>query len=281
MTSIEGPVGGMEYPMIVFVGGFPDPHSLYGTIDHEVAHQWFPMMVGNNETSFAWQDEGRATYTEELAAQDFFPGTNPFAVAMNQYLQIAGSDYERPMMREANLYPTYASFGIASYFKPAVLLRALGGIIGDDVLDDALREYTERWLLKHPYPQDFFHTVESVAGRNLDWFWTPWWYGTGVFDQGIAEVAVEPTSSGERVAVTVVDRGDQPLPTRIAITLADGEVRWAEIPIEEWLTGARTLIATLEVPGQVVRVELDPDRIFPDVDRQDNVWQRAVAPAGS
>jgi hypothetical protein len=280
MTSIEGPVGGMEYPMIVFVGGFPDARSLYGTIDHEVAHQWFPMMVGNNETSFAWQDEGLATYIEELAAQDFFPDQNAFALPLTQYLQIAGTDYERPMMREANLYPTYASFGIASYFKPAVMLRALGGIIGEDKVHEALREYARRWFLKHPYPQDFFNTVESVAGRDLDWFWTPWWYGTGVFDQGIAGVVTEPVSGGERVVVTVEDRGEVPLPTIVVVTMANGTERRATIPIENWLTGARSQALMVEVPGQVVRVELDPERLFPDVDRSDNLWDRSMAPAG-
>lgn len=281
MTSLEGPVGGMEYPMVIFVGGFPDTMSLYGTIDHEVAHQWFPMMVGSKEMIFAWQDEGLATYIEELAAQEMFPSVPAFAVPLNQYLQIAGTDYETPMMRPADLYPSYASFGIASYFKPAVMLRALGAIIGEATLHEGLREYARRWFLKHPYPQDFFHTIESVAGRDLAWFWTPWWYGTGVFDQGIAGVVTEPAGAGERVTVTVADKGEVPLPTLIVATLQNGEVRRARIPEGEWLTGARSLSAVLEVPSPVVRVELDPDQFFPDVDRSDNAWQRTAAPAGA
>jgi len=281
LTALEGPVGGMEYPMVVFVGGFPDPRSLYGTIAHEVAHQWFPMMVGNDETSFAWQDEGLATYIEEHAIADYFSDPHPFAVPLNQYLQIAGTDYETPMMRPADLYPSYAAFGIASYFKPAVLLRALGGVIGRDQVEEALREYARRWFLKHPYPHDFFKTVESVAGRSLDWFWTPWWYGTGVFDQGIAGVSTEPISGGERVVITVEDRGQNPLPTTIVVTTEGGQVRRAEIPIEKWLSGARTTSVTLDLPGRVVRVELDPERIFPDIDRSNNVWVRSATPAGA
>lgn len=281
ITSIEGPIGGMEYPMIVFVGGFPDPQSLYGTIGHEVAHQWFPMMVGNNETSFAWMDEGLGTYIEELALQDFFPEVQAFSLPLTQYLQIAGTDYETPMMREANLYPSYGAFGIAAYFKPAVVLRALGGVIGEDVLHDALREYSRRWLLRHPYPQDFFNTVESVAERDLDWFWTPWWYGTAVFDQGVAGVATESISGGERVTITIEDRGEAPLPALVAVTLENGEVRRTTVPVETWLTGARTATVTLDLPARVLRVELDPERVFPDVDRRNNLWVRPGAPAGS
>jgi len=281
LTALEGPIGGMEYPMVVFVAGFNDALSLYSTMNHEVAHQWYPMTVGNNETQFAWQDEGLATYIEELATADFFPEQRAFALPLTQYLQIAGTDYETPIMRPADLYPAYASFGIAAYFKPAVLLRALGGIIGEEKVHEALREYTRRWQFKHPHAIDFFNTVESVAGRDLDWFWTPWWYGTGVFDQGIANVRVEQTSGGEAVTITVEDRGTAPLPTFVVVTLANGEVRRATVPIESWLTGARSQTVTVSVPGRVTRVELDPEQVFPDVNRRDNVWEPAAAPAGA
>lgn len=280
LTALEGPIGGMEYPMVIFVAGFNDAQSLYSTINHEVAHQWFPMMVGNNETQFAWQDEGLATYIEELATADFFPDQRAFALPLTQYLQIAGTDYETPMMRPADLYPSYPSFGIAAYFKPAVLLRALVGIIGEEKVHESLREYTRRWLFKHPHANDFFNTVEAVAGRDLDWFWTPWWYGTGVFDQGIAGVSLRQTSRGEEVTITVEDRGTAPLPSIIAITLADGEVRRMVVPIEAWLTGARSQNVILTVPGRVARVELDPEQLFPDVNRRDNVWE-PTAPAGA
>lgn len=266
--------------MVIFVAGFNDAQSLYSTINHEVAHQWFPMMVGNNETQFAWQDEGLATYIEELATADFFPDQRAFALPLTQYLQIAGTDYETPMMRPADLYPSYPSFGIAAYFKPAVLLRALVGIIGEEKVHESLREYTRRWLFKHPHANDFFNTVEAVAGRDLDWFWTPWWYGTGVFDQGIAGVSLRQTSRGEEVTITVEDRGTAPLPSIIAITLADGEVRRMVVPIEAWLTGARSQNVILTVPGRVARVELDPEQLFPDVNRRDNVWE-PTAPAGA
>lgn len=281
ITALEGPVGGMEYPMVIFVGGFRDAQGLYGTINHEVAHQWFPMMVGSNETRFAWQDEGLGSYIEELATADFFPDYRPFALPRSYYLQIAGTDYETPMMRPADLYPSYPSFAIAAYFKPALLLRALGGVIGEDKLHEALRVYTRNWLFKKPHANDFFNTVESVAGQDLDWFWTPWWYGTGVFDQGIAGVTTEQASGGEAVTITVEDRGDVPMPSRIAITHSDGQVQRTTIPVERWLEGARSLSVRVTVPGRVTRVELDPEELFPDRNRNDNVWVPGAAPAGS
>lgn len=281
MSSAEGPVGGMEYPMLVFVRDFPDARSLYSVIAHEVAHQWWPMMVGNNEQFFAWQDEGLVTYIENLAVEDFFPGADGFQEDVLRYLSVAGSDAEVPMMRHGDLYGIYALFAAASYSKPATLLRALGVVLGEDTLRRALREYTERWFLKHPYPLDFFNTVESVAGRDLDWFWYPWWYETAVMDQAIADVAVEAADGGERVVVTVEDQGDAPMPVILVATTTTGETRRVVVPVEVWQGGARRFTQTIEVPGAVARVAIDPEGLFPDVDRSDNIWERGGTDGGN
>src|SRR5690606_32041913 len=117
-------------------------------------------------------------------------------------------------------------------------------------------------------------TVEDVAGRDLDWFWHPWWYETVVLDQAIAEVEVAPAVEGETVTVTVEDRGEAPMPALLAITLAGGETRRVTIPVDVWLAGARRHREVLQVPGRVERVEIDPEDVFPDVDRTNNVWRR-------
>lgn len=98
-------------------------------------------------------------------------------------------------------------------------------MIGEETLRRALETYTERWLLKHPYPLDFFNTVEEVAGQDLDWFWRPWWYETAHLDQAIVDVAIEPTEGGERVVVTVEDQGGAPMPVELVVTTADGVTR--------------------------------------------------------
>ena len=177
-------------------------------------------------------------------------------------------------MRHADRYSEYSLFAIASYSKTAVLLRALGGVIGEETLRRALETYTERWLLKHPYPLDFFNTVEEVAGQDLDWFWRPWWYETAHLDQAIVDVAIEPTEGGERVVVTVEDQGGVPMPVELVVTTADGVTQEAVIPVDVWLRGARRARATLTVPGRVAVVAIDPDLTFPDADRSDNEWRR-------
>jgi len=274
LTAAEGPVYGMEYPMLVFVGAPAGGRELYTVLAHEVAHQWFPMLVGSKESEFAWQDEGLATYGENLALADFFRDPAPFADELAQYRSVAGTEAEKPVMREADLYGPGPAFVVASYAKPALLLRALGAVVGEDTLRAALREYARRWRFRHPMALDFFHTVESVAGRDLDWFWHPWWYETATLDQAIVDVAVEPAGAGERVAVVVEDQGEAPMPVRLAITLAGGETRRVVVPVDVWLRGARRHREVLEVPGRVERVAIDPEERFPDADPRDNVWRR-------
>jgi hypothetical protein len=275
ITAAEGPISGMEYPMVVFIGAPREPQALYEVLSHEVAHQWWSMMVGSNETHYAWQDEGLTTYVENLAVKDLFPRADPFGETMRAYLSIADTDHERPIIREADLYGPGQQYGIATYTKPGTLFRALSAVIGERTLHAALRVYANRWLLKHPSPYDLFNTIEDVAGRKLDWFWYPWFYETAVLDQAIASVDIEVMAGGgERVAVTIEDQGDAPMPVLLAFTTASGAVHHLELPVEPWLEGRVRQLGSIELPERVQRIEIDPERFFPDIDRNDNVWLR-------
>lgn len=279
ITAAEGPIGGMEYPMLVFIGAPSDPQALYEVLSHEVAHQWWSMMVGSNETDYAWQDEGLTTYVENLSVASFFPDSDPFAASLRSYLAIAGTDAERPIMREADLFGPGSQYGVAAYQKPGALFHALAAIVGDRQLHAALRVYADRWMLKHPSPWDLFHTIEDVVGRDLDWFWHPWFFETATLDHAIVAVDVRPSGTGERVMVIVEDQGDAPMPVPLVITTGGGETRRVDLPVEPWLEGRVRQLATIELTTPVTRIEIDADHRFPDVDRTDNVWERRASGA--
>ena len=270
MTSAEGPEEGMEYPMLVFVAGFAEPREVMSVITHEVGHQWFPMMVGSDEHDFAWQDEGLNTYIEDLATLDFYPGTDVWAEDFEAYLGIAGSPAEVPMMRGADLYGNERAYDIASYMKPALVVRGLWTVIGRDKLDEGLREYAATWRLKHPQALDFFHMIDAAAGQDLGWYWFPWFYTTDVLDQGVAGVA----QTGDQVRITIENRGQIPMPVTLRLTLADGRSQDVKLPASVWFTGARRYTETVTVAGPIQRVVIDPDRLLPDADRGNNVWSR-------
>ena len=150
ITVAEGSVGGMEYPQIVFIGKPQAEEGLQSVIAHEVAHEWFPMMVGQNEAEYAWMDEGSASFLDALARGDFYSDPEPFAGDLERYLRVAGREAEVPLMRHTDLVSPYGARTVAAYSKPGVLLRSLRALLGEDVFREAMRTYSREWLLKHP-----------------------------------------------------------------------------------------------------------------------------------
>jgi hypothetical protein len=267
MTVNEGVIGGgMEYPMITIVGGGRSPISLYSVISHELAHMWWPMVVGSDERSHAWMDEGLASFAEDLATPKLFPGVDSGLNTMNGYLRIAGSDEETESMRPADLYGPHGNRGTASYGKPASAFRALRTILTERVFDQAMRTYIRRWAFKHPHPLDLFWTFEDVSGGDLDWYFLPWMYTTGVLDQAVVEVRDE----GGRQAVVVEDRGEIAMPVILRVSTDAGQTGHIMTAHDVWEDGRAVI--PVAMPGRVIEVVIDPDERFPDVNRADNRW---------
>lgn len=267
MTVNEGVIGGgMEYPMITIIGGGRTPISLYGVIAHELGHMWWPMVVGSNERLNAWMDEGLASFAEDLTTPMLFQGVNSGLNTMNGYLRTAGTDRETESMRPADLYGPFGNRGLASYGKPATVFRALRGILGEETFDRAMRTYIQRWAFKHPDPLDLFWTFEDATGQDLDWYFHPWMYTTGVLDQAVTDVEV----GGGGVTVSVEDRGEIRMPILVEVTTASGEAVTASFGPEVW-DGRRAQLRVV-VEGTVTGVTLDPRELLPDVNRGDNSW---------
>jgi hypothetical protein len=269
MTVVEGIVGGgMEYPMITIISGDGrSPESLFGTTLHEIAHMWFPMIVGSQENEHIWMDESMATYFTRLGRVDFWDA-DPWTPNTG-YFRKAGTIRETPLMRHGDLYPSVSALVTASYDKASRMIYALRGLYGQENVSEALQTYAERWAFKHPYPFDLFNTFEDVLGDDLDWFWTPMAYETWTLDQAVADVE----ASGDGVTVRVRDEGRTPMPADVRLTYASGETETKRLPVDPWLEGERE--ATLTFPaGEPERVEIDPEGYLPDVDRSDNVWPR-------
>ncbi|MBC7671193.1 MAG: M1 family metallopeptidase, partial [Polaromonas sp.] len=166
-TSVAGPVGGMEYPMFVMVHyGSPldDPKSIFGTIDHEHGHEWFPMIVGSNERRYAWMDEGFNTYINAFANERRYPGTNAFTFYLSNWRAAVDARIDSPLMTPPDRIDPRA-LGAIGYRKPGLVLLTLrDNVVGRETFDRAFREYTRRWAFKHPSPADFFRTIENVSG---------------------------------------------------------------------------------------------------------------------
>lgn len=297
MTAVEGIIsGGMEYPMMTLIGGDRTDERLFSVTYHEIAHMWFPMMVGTNEKAFTWMDEGLTSFNTNEGLDAFFDGSaegRPDLDAWDRRRQshyyLAGTGYAVEPMRHNDRYPIGggtsqvdpvggAARGLASYSTPAVALHALRGLYGEDAFFNAFREYGRRWMYKHPYPYDLFSTFEDRLGEDLDWFWTPTFFETWTLDHAIEAVTAPP---GQEVEVLIVDRGMAPMPALVRATYADGRTEDARVPVGAWLSGEGTEATVTFPAGDVTRVELNPDGYLFDANPTNDVWTATDAASGS
>lgn len=276
LTLQDGPSAGMEYPMVI--------NSNQGAADHETAHQWWPMMLGTNETRYGWMDEGFNQYMNILSAADARGVPARLDGLGQSYGRISGSEDEAPLMWSAN--EAGMGYSFQTYQKTPLMLSMLGGIVGDEAVIKAMRKYTAAWAFKHPSPWDYLFFMNQELGQNLEWFWYYWLFTTESVDGSITEV----DTTGGKTRVKVRQDGQMPSPVVLQVELEPGagelklmpngkqtgentvEVSW---PVDIWWSGSRSFEAALDFGGRKVKkITLDPHGRFPDRDVNDNVWPR-------
>jgi hypothetical protein len=189
---------GMEYPMICFNYGRPDADGTYSdaikygmisVIIHEVGHNFFPMIVNSDERQWTWMDEGLNTFMQFMAEQEWdrnYPSRRGPAHKIVPYMASEKHLLEPIMTNSENII----QFGANAYAKPATALNILREtVMGRELFDFAFKEYSRRWMFKHPTPDDFFRTMEDASAVDLDWFWRGWFYGTEPVDISIKNVS--------------------------------------------------------------------------------------------
>ncbi|MFZ1453057.1 MAG: M1 family metallopeptidase [Ferruginibacter sp.] len=271
--NVASNIGGMEYPGIVFCGYKAEKDDLFGVTDHEFGHTWFPMIVGSNERKYGWMDEGFNTFINSLADDDFNNGeykSQPVNMA-STVGYLFGDRTETIMltpdaMKEQNI-------GLALYYKPAIGLEILRyEILGPDRFDYAFREYIKRWAYKHPTPVDFFRTMDNASGENLGWFWKAWFVENYTLDQSIVSVTYDNDIPGNGADVTIANLQQMAMPVYISYETKSGKKGTLKLPVEVW-NNTQTWKVKLPTTEALKRVELDADKVFPDVDFGNNVWK--------
>lgn len=269
ISSIEGPIEGMEYPMITFDPTGPARIDLQWVLAHELGHQWMPMIVGSNERLYPWMDEGFNTFMDLANAANYFKGT-PYGDSievhpLHLYPDHAIPGQEQPLItRPVEVRDLFW----VGYQKPALMLQLLRfEVLGKDRFDPAFRQYLSAWAYKHPTPADFFRIMRDASGMELDWFWRGWVMTTARLDQSVDSVSFRQGTT----SITLSNRGTMVMPAELKIRYADGREESVKLPVEMWNLGSRF---TYRVAGRVSRVELDPRRALPDTRRSNNAWPR-------
>jgi hypothetical protein len=303
-VNVNGPQGGMEYPMMAFCGTRPQPDGSYsdraeqgliGVTVHEVGHNWFPMIVDSDERKWTWMDEGLNSFLQFYGQWDYaktycgaqwtqneeceFVGRMGPAVNIVAYMQ---DPDQVPLMTESDLI--HKDFGNNGYSKPAAgLLMLREHVLEPGPFDEAFRSYSQKWMFKTPKPADFFRSMEDGAGEHLAWFWRGWFFTTHANDQVLASVTTQ--SSEELLGSTeggtyyhrieVQNKGGMVMPVELEVTYADGSMERIDLPVDIWRMNELTFTKGFFSNKEISRVILDPEESFADIDRSDNVWTAA------
>jgi hypothetical protein len=218
---------GMEYPMICFNGGRPEPDGTYdeGTrngmisvIIHEVGHNFFPMIINSDERQWTWMDEGLNTFVQYLTEKEYdrnYPTRRGPARNIVDYMKGDKTKMSPIMTNSESVY----QFGNNAYGKPATALNVLREtVMGRELFDYAFKEYCKRWAFKHPTPDDFFRTMEDASGVDLDWFWRGWFYGVDHCDMALESVKLFRLNTHDPVVEKQLDKNKKmEAPTDISI----------------------------------------------------------------
>ena len=271
--NVAGNEGGMEYPGIVFCNYESKTARLWGVTDHEFGHIWFPMIVGSNERLHAWMDEGFNTFINSLSTDAFNNGEyKERKTNMHQMSSVFVNDRLEPIytspdnVKERNL-------GVLAYYKPSmglVLLREQ--ILGPERFDEAFTAYIDRWAYKHPTPDDFFRTMENVAGEDLRWFWRSWFINSWKLDQAVTGVKYVKNDPTQGAIITIENLEQMPMRVVIELKTKSGNVTRKTLPVEIWKRNVSWEFK-VDTTEELAKVVIDPDYVLPDVNSLNNKWR--------
>ena len=254
-SFIQAGDGGMEYPMATLITGERSVGSLAGVSIHEIMHSWFHTLLANNESLYAWMDEGFVTYAEtiiknELRKEKIIPGEYnpmPFVNLYNGYRNLVKSGREEPLSTHADHFITNYAYGTAAYTKGAIFLKQLEYIVGSEAFRSALLKYYYQWRFRHPTVNDVIRVFEKESDMELDWYKEYFVNSTKVVEYAIEEIQAE----GPQTIVHLTKLGTMPMPLDIQVSYKDGSTSWHTIPLH-MMRGEK-----LEDQGQIFKIEPD------------------------
>lgn len=246
-SFIQGGDGGMEYPMATLISG-----NSPGLIFHEWMHSWYQMLLGTNESLYAWMDEGFTSYAEDHLTEYYYQRSSLEGLRQSleakpdksisqwlpalpeghsesyaRYFNLAKSGLEEPLSTHADHFNTNYAYGQASYNKGEVFLEQLGYVIGAEKRDQVLLEYYRRWQFKHPDVNDFFKVAEDVSSIKLDWYKQYWINTTKTINYAID--SVWQADNGVNIRLRRI--GLMPMPIDVEVSYKEDRKDMHNIPI--------------------------------------------------
>ncbi|MEM9848511.1 MAG: M1 family metallopeptidase [Bacteroidota bacterium] len=292
---LQGGDGGMEYPMATLITGERNFPSLVGVSIHELMHSWYQMVLGTNESLYAWMDEGFTSFasaeiSNHLRKKKMLQGkvsANPHAGSFRGFSFFAKSGQEEPMSTHADHFVSNRAYGVSAYTKGSIFMAQLKYILGEEAFRRGILRYYDTWKFKHPNPNDFIRIMEKESGLELDWYKEYMVNTTHTIDYAV-EGMVEANG---KMMLTLKRNGLFPMPVDVLVTYKDGSQELFNIPLRIMrgekpameMEGIKYTTAEdwpwthpeyqLEVSKAVKSAKIDPYRGMVDVEVENNEWE--------
>jgi aminopeptidase N len=230
------------------------------------------MIVGSNERKYGWMDEGFNTFINDIASTDFNNGeyAQPAASA-HEMAKVMYSDRSESIMKTPDGMKEF-NIGLSLYYKPGFALGLLREqIVGEKRFDEAFKKYIRDWAYKHPSPWDFFRSIESSVGEDLGWFWKGMFLENWRLDQALTKVEYQNNNAKNGAIVTIDNLEKVAMPVVIEYETVSGTKGRVKLPVEVWQSTG-TIKTRIPVQEELKRVTIDPDKVFPDYNAENNTW---------
>jgi len=245
---------------------FPGGRQIERVTIHEFGHQYWYGAVANNEVDEPWIDEGLTTYSADKVIDSYAPfgentrypkifadtllGLHPFlrgwqadledfsnlfklgmpsstlVVRRSDYLMLPQVD---PITAKADHPFSSQAYIVSAYSKPALALRTLEGVIGEEKVREILSAFYKRFNHSHPDGSQFRALASEIAGQDLSWFFDQVFDGTEKLDYAVGGIEVRQREEKFHSKVTALRRGGIFIPQTIRLTMEDGftiDIEW-------------------------------------------------------
>jgi len=270
--------GGMEYPMFVMNGRASD-----GLVVHEFAHIYFFGILGNNERTEAWIDEGMATaqsrwYLESVYGkygnrsrlnwyQRMTPQYTLAGEARRKIFDLHRRGYDERVSFNSTEYKH--SYRLNVYDKASLVYGALRNAAGDSLFDASINAFYERWKFKHVNEDRLRAAFEGTTQRDLTRPFEQWLHTRKTVDYDLTRMRSRPDSNGVTTEIEIRRIGELYCPIDVVFELENGTSVTKRFDARD-----RSMRHRVSLPAKPRRATINPDNEIFDVDMTNNVSPR-------
>ena len=255
-------------------------------ISHETGHQWFYNLIGIDEYTQMWLEEGinsffiseylEEKYGENGQAADIvefppwlkdkswlFPELTFQRTRDFRYKTITRQGYDHPVLGKLSSFAEPSSIFTITYSKGSQIVKMLKALIGEAAFDAVFKQIYEDYRFLNFDIKEFQEICEQHSDKDLEDFFHQWLSSKDFLDYTIKDV--------QENKIVIKNRGDIDMPIKIKIDYSDGhqeDIVWEKAQQNGFL------LSQYSAPIQNVR--LDPDEDLLDIDLTNNSWPRQL-----